>query len=149
MYSYEKRKKAVELYIKFDKSASAVVRELGYPDYHSLRKWYEEYQATGTADKADSNPYGYSYEQRKAAVEYYKGHGRNLRGTCRKLGYPAYSKLSEWVTAGLPSDCHPLPEGKNVANYTITQKQHAVASLALGTGNAKNLENEMQTKSNY
>lgn len=30
MYSYKERKKAVELYIKFDKSASAAVRELGY-----------------------------------------------------------------------------------------------------------------------
>lgn len=39
MYSYEERKKAVALYIKFDKSASAVVRELGYPDTKMLRVW--------------------------------------------------------------------------------------------------------------
>jgi len=33
MYSYEDRKKAVELYIKFEKSAGAVMRELGDPPY--------------------------------------------------------------------------------------------------------------------
>ena len=31
MYSREKRLKAVELYIKYDKSAADVIRELGYP----------------------------------------------------------------------------------------------------------------------
>jgi len=31
MYSREKRMKAVELYIKYRKSAAAVIRELGYP----------------------------------------------------------------------------------------------------------------------
>ncbi len=31
MYSYEERRKAVELYIKYDKRACAVIRELEYP----------------------------------------------------------------------------------------------------------------------
>ncbi|MDZ4058204.1 MAG: DUF4817 domain-containing protein, partial [Polynucleobacter sp.] len=31
MYSYEQRIKAVELYIKYGRSAAATVRELGYP----------------------------------------------------------------------------------------------------------------------
>lgn len=32
MYSYEKRKKAVELFKQYDESFSAVKRELGYPN---------------------------------------------------------------------------------------------------------------------
>ena len=36
MYSYEERKKAVDLYIKYDKKASAVINELGYPNRHVL-----------------------------------------------------------------------------------------------------------------
>jgi len=32
MYSYEDRMKAVELYIKYDLSAAATIRELGYPN---------------------------------------------------------------------------------------------------------------------
>ena len=43
MYSREKRLKAVELYIKYDKSAADVIRELGYPNRHTLCSWYEKY----------------------------------------------------------------------------------------------------------
>lgn len=37
MYSYEERKKAVELYIQYGYRAAAVIRELGYPDRHTLK----------------------------------------------------------------------------------------------------------------
>ena len=32
MYSYEERKRAVELYIKYDHRAAQVIHELGYPN---------------------------------------------------------------------------------------------------------------------
>ena len=50
MYSREERMRAVELYIKYDKSAADAIRELGYPDRHTLRSWYGFYlreQETG------------------------------------------------------------------------------------------------------
>ena len=50
MYSREERIKAIELYIKYDKSAAAAIHELGYPDRHTLRYWYTSYlkeQETG------------------------------------------------------------------------------------------------------
>ena len=38
MYSYEKRMKAVQLYIQYDKSYASVFRELGYPpSSHSIK----------------------------------------------------------------------------------------------------------------
>ena len=37
MYSYEDRKRTVELYIEDNLSAADVIRELGYPNRHSLR----------------------------------------------------------------------------------------------------------------
>lgn len=43
MYSREKRMKAIELYIKYGKSAADVIRELGYPDRKTLPKWYRIY----------------------------------------------------------------------------------------------------------
>ena len=43
MYSYEDRMKAVQLYIQYDQNAAAVIRELGYPNRHSLVSWYKEY----------------------------------------------------------------------------------------------------------
>ena len=43
MYSIEKRMKAIELYIKYGKSAPDAIHELGYPDRKSLAKWYRVY----------------------------------------------------------------------------------------------------------
>jgi hypothetical protein len=40
----------IELYIKYEKSAANVIRELGYPDRKTLRVWYRMYlveQETG------------------------------------------------------------------------------------------------------
>ena len=50
MYSYEERKKAVDLYIKYGKKATAVITELGYPNRHSLVQWYKA--CSGQAKKA-------------------------------------------------------------------------------------------------
>ena len=47
MFSVEQRRVAVELFIKYDYSVSAVIRELGYPSANSLRSWWREYQETG------------------------------------------------------------------------------------------------------
>jgi putative transposase len=47
MYSKEEREKAIMLYIKYDKSAAAVIRELGYPDRTTLISWYKKYIETG------------------------------------------------------------------------------------------------------
>ena len=42
MYFYEERLRAVKLYIKYDHSLSAVIRELGYPSHQALLQWYRE-----------------------------------------------------------------------------------------------------------
>lgn len=141
MYSYEKRKKAVELYIKFGKSASAVVRELGYPDVKMLRAWYREYLESGDLHK--KNRLGYTSEQRAAAVQYYLEHGRSLARTVRALGYPCRSLLGEWVHEDLPSSCHPLKRGKAVVEYTDKQKVDAVVSVVSGEKKVKQLEAEI------
>ena len=47
MYSYEERLRAVKLYIKYDHSLSAVIRELGYPSHQALLQWYREYMTQG------------------------------------------------------------------------------------------------------
>lgn len=54
MYTYEHRITAVNLYIKYDHKAAAVIRELGYPDRHVLVQWFKEYEATGICIKAVS-----------------------------------------------------------------------------------------------
>lgn len=43
MYTTEEKRRAVELYIQYDYSCTAVVNELGYPCRGSPYKWYREY----------------------------------------------------------------------------------------------------------
>jgi putative transposase len=78
MYSYEDRMKAVELYIKYDLSAAATIRELGYPNRKMLARWYKEYKETGDLHKHYNKKAKYTPEQKKAAVDYYLEHGRNI-----------------------------------------------------------------------
>lgn len=53
MSSYEEQIKAVQLNIKFNKSAASVVNELGYPkSTKSVIYWYEEYIANGDLHQA-------------------------------------------------------------------------------------------------
>jgi hypothetical protein len=49
--SYEKRMKAVQLYIKYDLSAIDIIRELGYLHYNTLVMWYKEYVENGNLHK--------------------------------------------------------------------------------------------------
>jgi transposase InsO family protein/transposase-like protein len=141
MYSYEQRKNAVELYIKFDKSACAVVRELGYPDTKMLRVWYREYLEEG--DLHGRYRLGYTADQRATAVQYYQEHGRSLARTVKALGYPCRQLLGEWVHKELPSDCHPLKRGRSVVEYTDKQKMDAVVSVASGGKTVKQLQAEI------
>lgn len=48
MYSYEERMRAVQLYIKYEHSLTAVMNELGYPSHQMLLRWYREYKETGS-----------------------------------------------------------------------------------------------------
>lgn len=43
MFSHEERVKAIQLFLKYDCSYTATIRELGYPSMGALRQWYKEY----------------------------------------------------------------------------------------------------------
>lgn len=45
MYSYEKRLKAVQLYLQYDRSYASVFREIGYPpSIKTIKYWVKEYE---------------------------------------------------------------------------------------------------------
>lgn len=99
MYRTERRKLAIETYIKFDLSAADAVAELGYPTGHSLRAWYRDYLEHGEVGppKRQREP-KFTLEMRRAAVDYYLAHGRSLARTMRRMGYPAGREyLCDWV----------------------------------------------------
>jgi len=43
VYSIEDRNRAVELWLRYDRSPTAVVMELGYPSIKMLKAWGKEY----------------------------------------------------------------------------------------------------------
>lgn len=99
-YSWEARKKAVELYIKYGKSTSAVIYELGYPSRNGLRRWYQEYMESEEHEDGEcscSRKPRYTIEQKQGAVKNYIENGRNFSRTVKVLGYPTVQALHKWV----------------------------------------------------
>ncbi len=129
MYSREKRLEAVELYIKYGKSAATVIRELGYPDRHTLRSWYEmhlEEQAAGVVRDGYARAPKFNEEQKQAAVHHYLVHGRNYSRTVRALGYASRETLVQWCREQAPEGCK-IRKGR--VDYTEEQKREAVEEL--------------------
>lgn len=139
MYSREDRMKAVELYIKYDKSIAAVIRELGYPNRGSLPRWYKAYlkeQETGVLWDRYSGGSRFSLEQKIAAVEHYLEHGRNLSRTVKLLGYPSKEALRTWCDELAPGSRKKRVGG---LKYTQEQKKEAMIALCTRPGSAKDI----------
>ena len=68
MYSKEERQKAVDLYIKYGKRASAVIRELGYPDRKTLACRYKEYEEQGRLHEAQRRQAWHSFSRDSPSV---------------------------------------------------------------------------------
>jgi len=97
--------KAIELYIKYDRSIADTIRELGYPSRGALARWYKEYQKNGCLRRSyERKNHKYSLEEKKAAVDYYLEHGRSLRRTIRAMGYPSVAALTKWIDALAPGE---------------------------------------------
>ena len=89
MYSFEQRKQAIDLYIKYNLMAAPVIRELGYPNRHTLNYWYKEFKAIGFIKQRYANGKRreishYSEAQKKKAVDTYVSCGKNLNSAIRK-----------------------------------------------------------------
>ncbi len=142
MFSQEDRKKAVELYIKYDKGAADVMRELGYPVYKTLMKWYNEYleeQETGVK-KERSKMFKFTSDQKKKAVKYYLEHGKNFSRTIRILGYPSRTLLRYWV-----DEIAPEHRKKRILSvqYSYEQKKESVVALCTRKSSAKEVASEL------
>ena len=136
MYSYEARKKAVNLYIKYGHSAAAVVHELGYPNRKMIKYWYLEYEKNGELHESFIKHPNYSIEQKNRAVEHYLEHGRCIARTCKMLGYPSRPILREWVDELAPGRRKASNSGGVAIQYTQEQKKDAVIGLCVRKGSA-------------
>ena len=94
--SREQRDRAVDLYVRYERYAADVIRELGYPSRGMLPVWYRERleeERTGVPSRRGERYRRYTDEQKRAAVDHYLGHGRRLKRTMRALGYPKSHEL--------------------------------------------------------
>lgn len=148
MYSLEQRKKAIKLYIKYGLKAASVIRELGYPDRHSLKKWYEDYIYNNNKVIIDCNRKSrYSYQQRKRAVNFYLTHGKNISYTVRTLGYPCRSLLSEWICEDVKNHKSSILKGKNLVQYSQEEKQLAALEVAIRDDSVKKISKKTKASS--
>lgn len=137
MYSYEDKKRAIELYIKYDKSAMAVVNELGYPSRTLLYYWYKEYEENGGRVMSGKGYRKYSDEQMRAAVDHYLDHGRCLARTMRAMGYPGSKELlATWI-----DELEPGARKRRLKSraYTYEERRTAVLDLMTRKGTAKEI----------
>jgi transposase-like protein len=142
MYSREMRMKAIELYIKYDKSAAAVIHELGYPSRKLLPRWYKAYiqeKETGIVNDRYIRRPKYSSEQKAAAIKHYLEHGRSISRTIRSLGYPNRETLREWCKDLVPGTRKRRSGG---IQYTQEQKEECVIALCSRPGNAEDVAKE-------
>ena len=99
--SREQRDRAVDLYVRYERYAADVIRELGYPSRGMLPVWYRERleeERTGVPSRRGERYRRYTDEQKRAAVDHYLGHGRRLKRTMRALGYPkSHELLTAWI----------------------------------------------------
>ena len=152
MYSYEERIKAVQLYIKFDKSAASVINELGYPkNTKSIKYWYEEYIANGDLHQDKNDDRIYTQEQRDAAVTHYLEHGKCLNRTVRAMGYPSRNLLSKWVSEDAPAYKRPCNKCSSSIHLSQSQKEQAVIDLCTRTVSAREVAEKygVQSQSIY
>ena len=76
MYTESQREKAIKLYIQYGLKAAPVIRELGYPDRHSLKNWYNSFMINNKKIIiTHSRKPKYTEFQRKEAVDFYLNHG--------------------------------------------------------------------------
>ena len=137
MFSHKERVRAIQLFLKYDCSYAATIRELGYPSIGALRKWYKEYLESGELHQEHRKKSKYSEEQKRIAVNHYFEYGQCYARTIRMLGYPNRESLRQW--------CEELAPGarklrKSAVKLTQDQKEAVLKKFYKPQTNRKNLD---------
>ncbi len=143
MYSLEEKKKAVDLYIQYDKQLIKTIKTLGYPSRNSLRKWYYELRDSGVLKDKYTRRQKHTEEQKEKAIKYYFNHGSNATKTVAALGYPCRAILKKWIYNKFPEQQKDCSYRKNLVEYTKEQKNSAVKELLLREKTAKDIAEDI------
>ena len=136
-YSKEQRDRAVDLYIRYERCAADVIRELGYPSRGMLPVWYRERleeERAGRQSTRGKRYRRYTDEQKQAAVDHYLRHGRRLRRTMRALGYPkSHELLTAWIDELAPGR-------RKLRHGPVPEELKRKAVVAVASGRLKSRE---------
>jgi len=139
MHSYEERMKAVRLFIKYELSVADTIRELGYPTRNTLIRWYNEYLEKGDLHEKFQKKPRFTQEEKRKAVDYYLEHGRCVRRTVRKLGYPSRTTLTQWIDELAPGERKIRITQGSMVKFSQELKKEAVISLYTNEASAASL----------
>lgn len=144
MYSQEQKKKAVELYIQYDKQLSKTIKTLGYPSSRTtLRQWYYEFRDGIEFKDTYTRKKKYNEEQREKAIKYYFEHGSNATKTIEALGYPSRAILKSWIAEKFPQQQKDCSYQKSLVEYTDEQKKSAVKELLIRKKTVKDIADDI------
>ena len=152
--SREQRDRAVDLYVRYERCAADVIRELGYPSRGMLPVWYRERleeERTGVPSRRGERYRRYTDEQKRAAVDHYLGHGRRLKRTMRALGYPkSHELLTAWIDELAPGRRKlrhgPVPEElKRKAVVAVASGRSESRDAAAGLGVEASVVGKLET----
>ncbi len=159
-YSREQRDRAVDLYIKYERCAADVIRELGYPSKGVLLSWYAdrlEEERTGVPSGRGERYRRYTDGQKRAAVDHYLEYGRRPGRTMRMLGYPKSKELlMAWIDELAPGQRKlrhgPVPEElKREAVVAVAsgrpESREAAAELGVQDATVREWKRQMLAKS--
>ena len=142
-YTKEQRMKAVETFIANDFCREKTVRELGYPSPKTLSEWYYQYRHRGRVMDEDNHACMYSAEQKITAIERYYANGKNVKRTCRELGYPSRTMLVRWVMD--EERIRQMQQEEEVDNVDLlSETEHLKREVALLKEEVENLRLERE-----
>ena len=127
----------VDLYVRYERCAADVIRELGYPSRGMLPVWYRERleeERAGRQSTSGKRYRWYTDEQKRAAVDHYLGHGRRLRRAMRALGYPkSHELLTAWIDELAPGR-------RKLRHGPVPEELKRKAVVAVASGRLKSRE---------
>ena len=131
--------KVVQLFIKYELSVADTIRELGYPTRNTLIWWYNEYLEKDDLHENFQKKPRITQEEKRKAVDYYIEHGRCVRRTVRKLGYPSRATLTEWMDELAAGERYIRISQGSMVKFSQEQKKEAVISLCTNEASAASL----------
>ena len=132
MYSYEQKKRAIEVYYQYGKNYKAMFRELGYPCRNAFKKWLLELQQEGDVRRKYYASKVYTEEQKSIAIVHFLNNGENVCKAARELGYPSRELLTKWLKEYVPAYRKRCERHAYLLQSTSKEKEYAVIEMCSG-----------------